>query len=43
VWLSATYLFDLSWAYLLSLICAISVYLAASLIERRFQKGDGEK
>ncbi len=34
VWLSATYLFDISWAYLLSLICAISAYLITTVIEK---------
>jgi solute:Na+ symporter, SSS family len=34
VWLSATYLFDISWAYLLSLICAISAYLFTTVIEK---------
>ncbi|MCC5904865.1 MAG: sodium:solute symporter family protein [Balneolaceae bacterium] len=34
VWLSATYLFDVSWAYLLSLICAISAYLVTTVIEK---------
>jgi len=35
VWLTATYVFDLPWAFLLSLICAISAYLIASLYEMR--------
>ncbi|TVR17939.1 MAG: sodium:solute symporter [Balneolaceae bacterium] len=33
VWLSATFLFELEWAYLLSLICAISTYTVVSLFE----------
>lgn len=33
VWLSATYLFDISWAYLLSLICAIIAYMVTAAIE----------
>ena len=41
VWLSATYLFDLSWAYLLSLICAIVAYLFTALFERSFQMDAG--
>lgn len=35
VWLFATFVYDLSWAYLLSLICAIVVYLAVSFFEQR--------
>lgn len=34
VWLSATYLFDLSWAFLLSLFCSIGIYLAVSFVEK---------
>ena len=34
VWLSATYLFDISWAFLLSLVCAISAYLFTTMIEK---------
>ncbi len=34
VWLSATYLFELEWAYLLSLICAISAYLISARAEK---------
>ncbi|MCC5941036.1 MAG: sodium:solute symporter family protein [Balneolaceae bacterium] len=37
VWLSATYLFELEWAYLLSLICAISTYLMISLFEKQMK------
>lgn len=35
VWLSATFVFDLPWAYLLSLICAISTFLFVSIYEKR--------
>lgn len=35
VWLTATFVFDLPWAYLLSLICAISTYLIVSIFEKR--------
>lgn len=38
VWLSATYLFDISWAYLLSLICAIAVYVVTAAIEAMNRK-----
>ena len=38
VWLSSTYIFDLSWAFLLSLFCSIGVYLAVSAIERFLDK-----
>jgi solute:Na+ symporter, SSS family len=34
VWLSATYIFDISWAFLLSLFCSISVYLTVAMIEK---------
>jgi SSS family transporter len=34
VWLFATYLFEISWAYLLSLVCAISVYLITAGLEK---------
>lgn len=34
VWLSATYVFDLGWAYVLSLILAISTYIAVAIWER---------
>jgi len=37
VWLSATYLFELEWAYLLSLICAILTYLIISVFEKQMK------
>ena len=37
VWLSATYLFELEWAFLLSLICAVSVYLIIAIFERHIK------
>ncbi len=38
VWLSATYIFDLSWAFLLSLFCSIGVYVTVGVIERYLNK-----
>jgi len=38
VWLSATYLFDISWAFLLSLICAITAYTVTGLWENSQSK-----
>lgn len=35
VWLSATYIFELSWAYLLSLFCALGTYAIGAVIENR--------
>lgn len=35
IWLSATYIFDISWAYLLSLICAIGAYVITAFFENR--------
>jgi SSS family transporter len=43
VWLSATYLFELSWAYLLSLFCAVFAYLATSLFEKCITTNTGKK
>ena len=37
VWLSATYLFELEWAYLLSLVCAILTYLIISVFEKQMK------
>ncbi|TVQ68144.1 MAG: sodium:solute symporter [Balneolaceae bacterium] len=34
VWLAATFLFDVSWAFTLSLISAVSAYLLVTLLER---------
>lgn len=33
VWLTATFVLDLGWAYLLSLICSITIYIFVSAIE----------
>jgi SSS family transporter len=35
VWLSATYIFDISWAYLLSLFCALGTYGVVALAEKQ--------
>ncbi len=34
VWLTATFVFELPWAFLLSLICAISTFLIVSTVEK---------
>lgn len=38
VWLAATFLFDLSWAFTLSLISAVSAYLLMALLQKFFRR-----